>query len=308
MGIYVRTRGRQLDYRFLGAAPEEFWWRSYRPVTDTERPTILLESDGESWRIYVAGISSQRRDLSDRPIQFNLALDGDCASADPDADAATRELALGVIARAAADLADQLGRAIAGVVLDEQLPRDDVERMLASPGEETLHEAAAAVRAAYHDLPDPPADGDLPPGDWAGEFGWVGGIANSPARGLFLAHVARLLAGGPGRALVLNLFVDDDDLERLPDVSGGLGVLAARPGLQLDREVRELAGKKAEPPPVPQSCPEPGKTLLRTSNLVVLLIGLLLAGALTIWLIPSHSPSPPSHHVSTSPTPTARSG
>jgi hypothetical protein len=180
--------------------------------------------------------------------------------------------------------------------------------MLVSPGEETLHEAAAAVRAAYHDLPDPPADGDLPPGDWAGEFGWVGGIANSPARGLFLAHVARLLAGGPGRALVLNLFVDDDDLERLPDVSGGLGVLAARPGLQLDREVRELAGKKAEPPPVPQSCPEPGKTLLRTSNRVVLLIGLLLAAALTIWLIPSHSPSPPSHHVSTSPTPTARSG
>src|ERR1700680_3634967 len=91
MRIYLRTRGRarDRDYRFLGEAPGDFWWRTYGNVTDVERPTILVESDGGAWRIYIAGIGSTRLDSTDSAIQYNLALAGDCAGADP----ATRQLA-----------------------------------------------------------------------------------------------------------------------------------------------------------------------------------------------------------------------
>jgi hypothetical protein len=126
--IYLRTRGRprELDYRFLGEAPDEFWWRSYSQVTDIERPTVLVRSNGTSWQAYVAGIRSRRLDASENGIAFNLALAGECGPEDDNA------LALGIISRSVASLAEQHGLFIPGDPLDGQLPEDEVHRMLAA--------------------------------------------------------------------------------------------------------------------------------------------------------------------------------
>jgi hypothetical protein len=164
VGIYLRTRGERLDYRFLGEAPPEFWWRSYREVTDPERPTILLESADGGWRLYVAGIDSGRLDVTDTPIQFTLAIDGRHA----ETDSATRDLAMGVIAKSMAGLAQPRGLFIASSELAERLPRDAVERMLTSPGAVTRKQAEDAVLAAYRDTQVSPAVGDPPPHTWLG--------------------------------------------------------------------------------------------------------------------------------------------
>lgn len=297
MGIYVRTRGRNRDYQFLGAPPAEFWWRSYITVTDVERPTILLESNGKAWRVYVAGISSQRQDTSEREIQFNLVLDGTCG------DAAADALALPVINVSVVDLAGQRGRAITGNRLDERLSQDDIERMLTVSGESTREEAAEAVRAAYKD-----ADGEAAPDDDLPAWNWIAGIADPRGCRFFMAQARRLLLGQPGRALVLNRFLEDQDVDRLPRWGGSLSVLLARPE-QLSRELGELLGK-AEPVGVLPSAgprspgPNPWQKLLRPRNLVLGLIGLLILIALIIWLTRGSSPPAPHTPPTSTPTPT----
>ncbi len=291
MDIYLRTRGLDKDYRFAGEAPSEFWWRKYRAWTDTEGPTILVESDENSWRAYIAGISSVRRDLSDRPIQFNLALAGPHSPDDPQG----RDIALAVLGRSVADLADQGGGSISGKALDEVLPQDVVERMLASPGEETWLSAAAAVRTAYEadvsvvgELVVRELD-DVPPA-------WAAGVANPRARELFVGFAAALLGGRPGLALVLNLLANADDAAQVVagGVTGsGVAVLASRPGSVLDEEVTELAVKKGELPPVSQPYQDsrpyqhsrPARTILAVLVTVVVLAALVILATLTLGLI-----------------------
>jgi hypothetical protein len=288
------------DYQFLGEPPANHWWRPYGTVTDVEKPTILLESDGKYWKAYVAGISSARRDAGDRQIQFNLALDGACD------DATARELALGVVTDSAVGLANERSHVIPGTRLDQRFPEGDVERMLTTPGEATQGEAAEAVQAAYEGVSHPAA-GDAPR---AGD--WVGGVANARARDQFTAAAARLLEGRRGRALLLNRFLGDDYVNQLPEWSGSVNVLLARPE-QLDKEVSELRGK-AEPAPALPPGPEPWtpKTpretpVQRRRILALVVLGILIVIAVIFWLTRGSSqrqpaqPTPPK----SSPTPTS---
>jgi hypothetical protein len=246
--IYLRTRGRprELDYRFLGQAPEDFWWRSYLQVTDIERPTVLVRSNGATWQAYIAGIRSSRADATDNAIAFNLALTGDCGPADEGA------LALAIITRSVTDLAAHNGLFIAGDPLDERLLPDEVDHMLATPGKETAVAAADAVRAAY----GPDAAGEPPT---PAEGDWIGGLANPKAREAFAALAARLLDGSrTGQAVALNLVAAEGDLDELPAADGDLGVLSVLPGPRLGMGVKPL-GKKEEPPSE-DSAAEAGKT------------------------------------------------
>jgi len=256
--IHVRTRGRprNQDYQFLGEAPEEFWWRDYRPVTDIERPTILVRSDGATWQGYISGITSERLDSTEITIQLNLALAGECGSTDDNA------LALSIITRSAAGLAQRAGQSIPGDLLDKQLPAEEVERMLDAPGAPTMARAADAVRAAYAPLAEAvpagpvlaeaaqaapvPAEAaavttPLPDGDW------MGGVTDTAALEAFATLTARLLGGQAGRALALNLVEDPADLAELPAGAGSTGVLSARPGPHLGLAVQSL-GKAGAPP------------------------------------------------------------
>lgn len=260
----MRTRGRprELDYRFLGEAPEEFWWRQYENVTVSAEPTILVESDGRSWRAYIAGIRSQHSDWLGRHIQLTLVLAGECtkiavgavaagATGDQDADrvGAEHALALSVIGQSVADLGEQ--RAVsAGSRLDSRLTQEDVERMLASPGEATLAEAADAVRAAYGADSGPQVDKPQQNEENPPDGNWLGGAGNSDARAAFVALAAQLVEGKPGRALMLTpLFWGEwDDIEdQVPSgVDGDLGILIARPG----------PGSTAPPQPLPKPYPQ----------------------------------------------------
>ena len=292
MDIYLRTRGqpRELDYRFLGEAPEDFWWRSYLQVTDIERPTILVRSDGTSWQAYIAGIRSRRRDATDTPIGFNLVLAGDCGPAHADDNA----LALEIIGRSAADLAAQNGLFMPGDLLDERLPANDVDRMLAAPEEETVTVAADAVRAAYGPLvagDAPPAQGEAPLPDGS----WIGGLANRKAQAAFAALTARLLVGErTGRAIAVNLVTQEADLDELPEWKADLlGVLSALPGPHLGMPVQSLG--KGEPPPETGVGPaengrqgrhsRPGWSLRRPRRKTVLIVAGMVVGAVAIAVI-----------------------
>lgn len=277
----MRTRGRprELDYQFAGEAPEDFWWREYRPVTDVERPTILVRSDGLSWRAYIAGIRSARLDSTENSIQFNLVLAGDCGPGDENA------LALAIVGWSAAGLAHEDGLFIPGGLLDAQLPADKVERMLVSPGKATASAAADAVRAAFQESA-PAADASLaaspPP-----QGNWIGGLAAAEARAAFGALAARLLGGGqPGSAVVLNLVEGEPDLAELPGWDGVLGVLAARPGPQLRMAVRTLG--KAGAPQEPAAEGERSRSSRPWRRAALILAGAAAAVALAIfisWLV-----------------------
>ncbi len=328
MGVYLRTRGWRLDYRYLGAAPDDFWWRDYRQVTDPERPTILLESDGTSWRMYVAGIASERLDVTDSKIQFTLAADGDCTGPDK----AARDLVLGIIALSVADIADHEGKFIDGSRLDKRLPRGEVERMLASTGTTTWEQAADAVKIAFKDVHVRAAGGSQPDG------AWVGGAGRPEARDAFIARSAVLLGGRPGRALALNLFSSDSDARQLPVADGDVSVLIVRPGPRFDRDLGrlpppgalpdsgELPGEGGLPPdptkPRPPDRRRPGKlaTVLSGSAILVVAVIAVLVGQLspskTTGSDSSPAPSPagshspvrspsPSSSPSTSPSPSA---
>lgn len=284
MEISVRTKGRsrELDYRFLGAeAPADFWWRQYQPVTDIERPTILLRSDGTSWQAYIAGIRSSRMDVTDNSIQFNLALDGDCGTG------ADHRLALNAVVRSAADLAADGGRFIPGGPLDARLPEATVDDLLLTPTKESAVAAADAVRAAY-DGEAPagplPADQGQHPG---GEGDWIGGLLDDQALAAFAALADRLLGGEPGRVVALNLVESDTDLAGLPEWDGVLGVLAARPGPGLEMGVRPL-GKGG--PPAAEATTGPASRVPRVLARHPLTAALAAAGALAglailiVWL------------------------
>ena len=61
MKYYLNTRGRTLDYRFLGHSPAESWWREYDPFTKFESPTLIVRGDGYQVDFYLSGIPSVRR-------------------------------------------------------------------------------------------------------------------------------------------------------------------------------------------------------------------------------------------------------
>jgi hypothetical protein len=297
--IGVRTRGRQrdLDYRFVGGeAPEDFWWRAYGPVTDIERPTILVRSNGASWQAYIAGIRSRRFDITDNSIQYSLVLAGDCG------DDADNDLALHAVTRSAAALAETAGQYIPGDLLDGRLPADEVDRLLASPGKESAAIAADAVRAAYAPVTaEPPAAGGsspatapdaVPPGvpPAAAPAGdWIGGLGNPAARTSFAALARELLRGGVGRAVTLNLVESDTDLAELPGWEGTLGVLAAPPGTHLDLAVQEL-GKAGSPPR--EDLPAGERTRRRSGRrprkrtlAAMTAIATVVAAAVILWLV-----------------------
>ena len=312
MDVYLRTRGWRLDYRFLGIAPDDFWWRAYRQVTDPERPTILLESDGTSWRMYVAGIASERLDVTDSKIQFTLAANGPCTGPDQ----ATRDLVLGIIELSVADLAKSKAASIDGSRLDKRLPRGEVERMLSNSGTTTWEQAADAVRVAYKGVHVRVPGGDQPGG------GWLGGAGRPEARDAFIGRSAGLLGGRPGRALALNLFSGDSDVRQLPAFGGDVSVLIARPGPGFDRDLGELLPPESLPgeggpppdPTVPRSPnrPRPGRraTMLSGSAILVAVVIALLVWQLwpgkTTGTDSKPTPSPTSSHSPvSSPSPSA---
>jgi hypothetical protein len=218
---FVQTRGtaRATDYAFLGGAPPRPWWRAYRDTTAFDHPTVLVTSDGREWAAYLSGIPSARVDAVGTVVRYTLVLDGPCG-------AAHTACVPAAVAAWLDDVADGLsGRSGLRLpaALDARFPPDDVQRWLAAaaPDGPVAAEVRRRALAALAALPDPgpggpPADG---PGDW-----WAA-VTAPAARAAFVARVAALLGGVPGRALLLNLVGGPDDAAALLDPASPLALL-----------------------------------------------------------------------------------
>ncbi len=73
--IFVATRGKTLDYRFLIRGPERQWWLDYRNYTSFERPTLIVERRYGQGRVYLSGIPSARRDRVGTTIRYTLVVE-----------------------------------------------------------------------------------------------------------------------------------------------------------------------------------------------------------------------------------------
>jgi hypothetical protein len=217
---FVQTRGtaRATDYAFLGSAPPERWWRAYRDATAFDHPTVLVTSDGARWAAYLSGVPSARVDAVGTVVRYTLVLDGPCGAPDGECVAAA-------VAAWLDDVATGSGRLSAA--LDTRFPPGDVQRWLANPVRDVSADAdtgsiTAEVRrrvlAALAALPERPPAADEP-------GSWLGAVRAAAARRAFAARVAALVAGLPGRALLLNLVGGPDDAADLLDPASPAAVL-----------------------------------------------------------------------------------
>ena len=258
--VYVQTRGtaRATDYAFLCGAPPHAWWRAYRDATAFDHPTVLVVSDGAGWAAYLSGIPSARVDAVGTVVRYTLVLDGHCAAA-PVADR---------VPVAVAAWLDDLAGARTGrlsAALDARFPDDDVQRWIEtgepaplSPASDLtlVSEPGRRVLDALASLPGRPAghDADVP-GDW------IGAVGAPEPRSAFVARVAALVAGTPGRALLLNLVGGPDDLGAIRAPAGPAATLA----VLVESADRALARPAALPPVVEaKKAPAPRDGAART--------------------------------------------
>ena len=256
MRVFVQTRGtaRAADYAFLGGAPPEPWWRAYRDVTAFDHPTVLVASDGARWASYLSGVPSSRVDAVGTVVRWTLVLDGPCGAPD----AACVPAAVGAWLDDVAAGAGPGGRLAAA--LDARLPAAEIERWQSVPDERPVRptgsderhsrtdqgsaEVRSRVLAALASLPAPAYASDEP-GDW------IGAVAAPAPRAAFLARVASLVDGSPGRALLLNLVDGPPEAQPLLDPASPVAVLVESTDLQLARcsALRPVVEAKKAPAP-----------------------------------------------------------
>lgn len=247
MKIYLQTRGLVTDYGFLGRAPDERWWLVYREFTSYERPTILVSSEGSTWRVYASGLTSSRRDRVTTPIRYTMVLEGGPGEGE--------DLATGLIAAWMADTLEKPGTMRAA--LDQQFPEAIVERLMNDVSTEAYEEVKRRVRKALESLPahDALQNADRLP--------WVGAMQDSVARRAFLEHVAALLRGTQGAALMVNLVGTPDEAMPIRDQHPGadkLAILIDDPQRKLGSDLVPLPKKKAS-----NQAPPSDRTTRRTT-------------------------------------------
>ncbi|WP_066374276.1 hypothetical protein [Herbidospora mongoliensis] len=248
MRAYLRTRGTNRDYDFIGSGPAEYWWRDYhdRDLTDPEKPVILAESTGPTWRIYLQGVESDRSDYRGTPIVYGLVLEGDAADETGLAHGIVGEW-LSSITTASAAPGKALDQALGPVdPLLETGDREEGEavvRAVFSPtGQATEDESGGDLGAiepeSRRTMADPDAEDD--------PARWLGDIESEESQAAFLAVVAGLLGGRAGRAVILTYAESAGDVSALAeDERGDLAVLVARPNREIVEGRRPLG--KAEP-------------------------------------------------------------
>ena len=296
--MFVQTRGtaRAADYAFLGGAPPEPWWRAYRDATAFDHPTVLVISDGVRWAAYLSGIPSARVDAVGTVVRYTLVLDGPCGAPDGACVAAAVEAWLDDVA------AGSPGRARLSAALDARFPSGDVQRWLGasaagSAGSDERHSrrmdsAHSAVRrldgdvsevreralAALAALPPPALAADEP-------GSWLGAVRAPEARRAFTARVAALVAGLPGRALLLNLVGGPDDAAALLDPASPAAVLvdgsapAHLTPLRAEVEAKKVPAAASRPPR------RAGVAAVAGIAVLPLVVLVLVLGALVVVLV-----------------------
>jgi len=213
--IWVQTRGYEVDYGFLGSAPEELWWRVYNRAIDSARPGAAVVSKNDSWRIYLTGIPSSRRDRVNTEIRYTLVLSGDAS------EPAAADSAMVILENWLTAVDGNTPMGPLSTVLDEQFGEETVVSLRSRDDEEAAAEAARrALDAVGRLAADQATDGDATGSGYRNSdpSGWIGDLHRAVPRAAWLARAAELLGGRPGRALVLNLVESREDLLDQPDL------------------------------------------------------------------------------------------
>jgi hypothetical protein len=277
VSIYLQTRGRTIDYTFLGQAPGERWWSQYRNVTAFEDPTILVHADGSSWKACVSGIPSARKDRIGTTIRYTLVLEGETA------DAEGRASALAVVATWLDDLtqaepSNRLAEALDGEFTEEFVEDVINDREVGRSAGMVAKKLASAMERlpiqTFEDLAPIP-------------YSWVGAKEKPRPRAAFLRRVHDLLRGQGGRALFVNLIETQDEARGLAQ-QGEIAAILIEDGAEtLGSDVVSIEKKK--PVLTYPSQDKPRQDKRNSVGLMWLLIGIILILVL-LWFLFSPSP------------------
>jgi len=76
MKQYVNTRSITKDYRYLGEKPDNAWLGVYAELTSFEHPTIIFEKEHETFRLFLSGMPSTRKDKVGTIIRYSFLFMG----------------------------------------------------------------------------------------------------------------------------------------------------------------------------------------------------------------------------------------
>ena len=211
MAFYLQTRGRTNDYAFLGDMPSDHWWTKYREFTAFEDPTILVHSDGPTWKVCLSGIPSSRKDRVGTTIRYTLVLEGS-QSEERSCSAAYESVATWLSDVANAGSQNTLQRE-----LDSEFPEEFVEQTIIRHDSKPFGgDIANKIEKALLGLLKRPNAIEKEPSispnnEEAGHLSWVGALEKPRPRKIFLKRVQGLLNGQVGRALIMNLVESVDE-------------------------------------------------------------------------------------------------
>lgn len=244
MRSYIQTRGRSIDYGFLGAAPAAAWWTDFSRYTAFENATILINSKANHWKIYVGGVNSTRRDRSNRIIKYTIVMEGSAASSSEH-----KKLALGIVSAWLEDIGSDNPSGLVGQAFDEQFAEEVVERlMIARRGHS--REVDDRLRAALRSLAESPlelVEGRGAAYDPVEMDSWVGGVYQKLPRALFVHRAKTLLHGGCGGAFFLNS-LSEQEAGGLAEKYGAVAVLLDDRNESIGPNVIPVAGQTTTSP------------------------------------------------------------
>jgi hypothetical protein len=196
---FIQTRGRNVDYAFLGDAPKDRWWSQYRDLTSFEDPTIIVQSSNNKWHVFLSGIGSNRKDRVGTSIRYSIVLEGSCGVQQ----AAIVVNVIGLCIESAA-----ANRALGHIqeALDAGFPEALVESVFLDKNPQSACKVDKMLIQVLNGLPTMSVD-NL---QYSEIDSWLGRVDQPKHRSNFIGQVKALLGGQNGRALFLNLLKGDD--------------------------------------------------------------------------------------------------
>jgi len=236
MQIYLRTRGksRDLDYKWLDKSPPEEWWQPYSRICKFDDRSILVAASEKSFRIFLSGIPSSRKDQHNTAIRFTLSIE-----------AATQEEFREIFPIITVWLSEiKTGaESTVGDFLDRSFPGESIDSILS--GASTI-ENGRIKSAVLHFAGKCSSDIVFKKPKF---LSWVGDIRSKNSCSYFLGSINDFATGKTGLALYGNFVENIQDAEAIPSQNYDcLAVLA-----QLDPPVENIAElkKKAAPQTIP---------------------------------------------------------
>lgn len=272
MRLYLQTRGRNVDYAFLGTSPSEKWWLDFREMTSFEQPTILVRGDRSAWHAYASGIPSRRQDRVGTPISYTLVASGTCNE--------QHDGLLGLITKWIVESSAEAQPREVQDKFDNGFRETDVERLLLARGVAADEEVQSKIRSVLDQLrADPPEERES-------KFdSWIGAAAELEPRQEFVLRVSKILRGKhTGFAGYLNLIGTQAEAEPLverlrepaailiDDTARSLGPFV----VQLKKNSTIQVARKAQ------------QSSTRNVVLVLVGLGLLILLGLLIWFMIRH--------------------